>query len=132
MRMRFFPLWHIIAAAGAVVTDMMRQFDPNARPDPNAASAVPKLTPKHVEVYAFAGCEDREIADRFLVEEEALRAEFGIVLRATRGYRAYRIRKAQTDAAIDGNVTTLIWLGRNDFGQSTNPKESDESGPLEP
>jgi hypothetical protein len=89
--------------------------------DPDGWTPIPPLTPKSVEYYAYLGCTDREIADRFLVDEEHIRREFTPVLRATRGMRALRLRQAQTKLALDGNSPTLIWLGKNCLGQSNSP-----------
>jgi len=91
------------------------------------ATAIPELTAALVESFAYAGCTDREIADRFLVDESVIRRDFGPVLTATRALRKFTVRRAQFDAARDGNATMLTWLGRNELGQSLSPQQ-----PLEP
>lgn len=38
-----------------------------------------------------------------------------------------RLRKAQVTAALNGNSTMLIWLGKNRLGQSDHPEEDQEA-----
>ena len=128
-----FSFWSgLFAVLGALVAMCFRLVgivnsgDPN---DPDDWTPIPPMTARAVESYAFAGCTDQEIADRFLVDVDFLRREFTPLLRATRGLRAYRLRGAQSKLAFDGNSPTLIWLGKNDLGQSNSPSPS---GPAEP
>ena len=126
-----FPLWFfaLLMSFGA---SMVRWFAADAPPhgDPDAASPIPPLTSKMVEQYALVGATDREIADRFLVEEELVRVVFANELRASRGLLHLSIRLAQFNLAIkDHNTTMLNWMGRNYLGQSNNPEKPSEPEP---
>jgi hypothetical protein len=131
--MKSFFFWPLLPAVLDVVGVIVKRVaaDEEQR-NPDGSTPIPNLTARNVEGYAYEGCTDKEIADRFLVDEELIRTQFGEVLRATRGFRAYRLRKAQTKEATDGNSTQLIWLGRNELGQTTNRNETREPEPNEP
>ncbi len=106
------------------------------RVTPEEQMATPP-TPAAVQGYAYAGCTDREIADRFGLTEADVRAAFAAVLAFSRAQRAYLLRRAQTDLAAGppgggkaaGNATMLTWLGRNELGQSLSPTARGEPEP---
>ena len=45
-------------------------------------------------------------------------AHYADVLRATRAFRAFVIRRKEFEVAKDGSSSMLTWLGRNELGQS--------------
>ncbi len=104
-------------------------FIPSAPPppppdDPDEGHPLPPLTAKQVEVFAYCGCTDREIADLLMVSESYLLDRFGTNLTTIRARRRYDLRKAQFDLARTGHgghAQMLTWLGRNELGQSLNP-----------
>ena len=94
--------------------------------------ALPPLTAKQVEVFAYCGCTDHEIADLFMISEPYLLDRFGMNLLTIRARRRYDLRKAQFDMAKTGDgghAQMLIWLGRNELGQSLNPKVVEDDMP---
>lgn len=90
-----------------------------------------KVVPPN-EVYKLAaiGCKDREIADWFGIAEDTLRYNFKDQLFLGRENLKHDLRRAQIKVALGGNVTMLIWLGKNLLGQSDNPVESEANQPL--
>ncbi len=120
--------WPIISAAMAAVSQLVDKATQQLQII-TEASPIPPLTPRQVESFAYSGCTDKEIADRFLVDEIFIREQFADVLRATRAARAATIRRGQLDIAKNGNVSMLTWLGRNELGQSLNPTPPGEAEP---
>jgi len=58
------------------------------------------------EIAAIVGCDDKTIANRFSALAAKKRAE-----------RRVQLRKAQTSAALAGNGTMLVWLGKQELDQ---------------
>jgi hypothetical protein len=132
--------WPFLAALSAAAFGLLRRRVAADRSSGDAEPVVRRPTVEDllsarpndaiVHAYAYNGCTDREIADRFGLAEADLRTAFGHVLRATRGLRAYMLRKAQTEAATAKlNVPMLSWLGRNELGQSLSPTARGEPEP---
>ena len=116
------PSWNILSSAvGAVVNDLTMRFYTQAV-DPHQHNA------QKVEHYAVIGCTDDEIADRYLVRAELIRALYSNELRRGRALHRIGIRQAQWSGVVKQNLATvIIWLGRNVLGQSNNPiSETDE------
>jgi hypothetical protein len=84
------------------------------------------------DVYKLAamGCNDREIARWFDVNEDTLRNNFSDILAKGREELKQSLRRAQIKLALGGNATMLIWLGKNILGQQENPVNSDTNTPL--
>jgi len=129
--------WSIVTLAAAAAAGLFRRRAAGAdgvdavatRPTIDELLSTP-ATPSNVYSYAFSGCTDREIADRFRMAEADLRATFGVELTVSRGARAYALRRAQTDLALGkANGSMLNWLGRNDLGQSLSPAARGEPEP---
>jgi hypothetical protein len=78
------------------------------------------------EVYKLAeiGCNDREIAEWFMIDENTLRYNFSAFMTKARAGLKRRLRAVQLDVALKGNAVMLIWLGKNLLGQSDNPVNS--------
>jgi hypothetical protein len=84
------------------------------------------------DVYKLAamGCNDREIATWFDVNEDTLRNNFSEIIAKGREDLKQNLRRAQIKLALNGNATMLIWLGKNILGQSDNPVDSEANAPL--
>jgi hypothetical protein len=127
------PAWAIVSAAAAAVVAMMSGRGGGGRgggsngggepPDglPPHGPDIPRLTPEAVALYAFNGCTDQDIADRFIVDPQQIRHDHTNLLRSVRALRRFNVRKAQTDLALGKNNPMLTWIGRNELGQSLNP-----------
>ena len=114
----------VLAAAGGLLRRRMAADPPAGMGLPPAADDVPPAatpTQSAVHGYAFAGCSDREIADRFGLGEADVRDTFAAVLIMARAQRVYALRSAQTELARKGNAPMLTWLGRNELGQALSP-----------
>jgi hypothetical protein len=125
--------FQIIAAAAAVLSGLIRQLmgaaNPPHDPPPEDPLAVPPMTAALVAKLAYAGGTDAEIADRFLVDQAKLTSEFRDALRVSRVLRRLTLRSRQFDMARKSNASLLIWLGRNELGQSLSPTSPGEPMP---
>jgi hypothetical protein len=124
-------LWAILLGGAGWMAKPTASADSAGDSGGGGTSAVPPppLSPRLVEQYALAGCSDNEIADRFLIDPASLRRRFPDVLRAARAVRCVTLRRLQYDLARDSNSTMLIWLGRNELGQSLNPHQPGAAEP---
>ncbi len=61
----------------------------------------------HEEIAAVVGCSTDTIADRF-----------SDLIKKARGQGEASLRRRQYKAAEEGNITMLIWLGKQHLGQS--------------
>jgi hypothetical protein len=96
------------------------------------ASAIPPITDRLVEQYAYAGATDQEIADRFLIDPADLRRDYPNILRVARAVRGIVIRGYQFDLARKLNGPMLTWLGRNELGQALTPALPGHPDPVVP
>jgi hypothetical protein len=83
-----------------------------------------------VEMWASLGCNDKEIADYYGVNEDTFRYNCSEALLRGRHQLKTSLRKAQIKVALGGNSTMLIWLGKNILGQSDAPTNSADKQPL--
>ena len=90
------------------------------------------IPPDDVYKLAALGCNQKEIAIWFGIPEETLKYNFYDYMQRAQEETKQRLRRAQITAALGGNVTMLIWLGKNMLGQQENPVavESDRVLPL--
>lgn len=88
------------------------------------------ITPNEVEQLAKYGMTDREIADFLGIKEDTLRYNFAEHLLKGKIELKRTLRMTQIKVALSGNVTMLIWLGKNILGQSDSPLGSDDNKPL--
>jgi hypothetical protein len=88
------------------------------------------VNPEEVYKLAAIGSTDREIARWFDMGEDTLRYNFADILEKGREDLRQSLRMAQIKAALGGNVTMMIWLGKNLLGQSDNPTNTEEKQPL--
>lgn len=80
---------------------------------------------------AFDGASDREIGDILGCDHKTVANRFSPILRKKRAERRLRLRIAQTEAAIAGNGTMLVWLGKQELEQrdSIQVQQSTEEKP---
>lgn len=83
------------------------------------------IPPDEVYYLASLGCSYREMADWFHIPEDTLRYNFRPYVEKAREHTKQKLRQAQIKVALGGNVSMLIWLGKNMLGQSDNPNEVD-------
>jgi hypothetical protein len=88
------------------------------------------VVPKDVYELAAIGCNDREIAKWFDMDENTLRYNFKDILEKGREDLKASLRRAQLRLALSGNAVMLIWLGKNILGQSDTPTNTDANTPL--
>jgi hypothetical protein len=84
------------------------------------------------EVYKLAslGCSVEEMSDWFGVNRETLKYNFSEYIDRGRADIKQKLRDAQMKAALNGNISMLIWLGKNLLGQSDNPINRSDNEPL--
>lgn len=85
--------------------------NPNGRPQA-------KIDKLEVEKLARLGCNDTEIGDFFEVHPTTIGKRFSIILTKGRAARKAKLRQMQWKAAEAGNVAMLIWLGKQELGQT--------------
>lgn len=83
------------------------------------------IPPDEVYYLASLGCTMREIANWFGVKENTLSYNFQEYIQKAQEETKQKLRQAQIKAALGGNVTMLIWLGKQYLGQSENPAMTD-------
>lgn len=83
------------------------------------------VPPDEVYYLASLGCTSREIADWFGVTESTLKYNFSDYILKAKEETKQKLRQAQLKAALGGNVTMLIFLGKQYLGQSDNPTTVD-------
>lgn len=79
------------------------------------------IDPQEIYELAKLYCTFKEIADWFDLPVETLKYNFRDIIE--KGYQAtkQKLRRKQIQVACDGNVTMLIFLGKNLLGQSDQP-----------
>ena len=83
------------------------------------------VPPDEVYYLAALGCSNREIADWFGVHENTMSYNFKDYILKAKEETKQKLRQAQLKAALSGNVTMLIWLGKQYLGQSDQPSNTD-------
>ena len=73
---------------------------------------------KDVEKLASYGCSVREIANYFGCSEDLIKKSYSQFVTKGKDKGKIRLRQMQWKAADKGNVTMLIWLGKQVLGQS--------------
>ena len=76
------------------------------------------IDPKKVEQLASFGCTNTEIASFFGCSPDLLEKNYSEFLTKGRDKGKIRLRQLQFKAAEKGNVTMLIWLGKQVLGQT--------------
>jgi len=72
------------------------------------------------------GLNNREIADILGYDENTLKRHFEILLTKGRANLKQKLKKKQIDIALRGNVSMLIWLGKQYLEQADNSKDFNE------
>ena len=80
------------------------------------------IDPKEVEKLAKLWCTIEEMSDFFGVARETFAYNFKDIIVKARSETKQRLRQAQLKVALEGNVTMLIWLGKNILGQMESPE----------
>ena len=82
--------------------------------------ARPKLVidPNIVESFAKLGATNSEIADHFGCDEGTIRKRFSEIITKNRANRKIKLRELQWRLAEKGNLGMLIWLGKQELGQT--------------
>jgi hypothetical protein len=88
------------------------------------------VPPDEVWKLAAMGCTLEEMSEWFQVKPDTLKYNFADYIAKGRAELKRRLRSAQIKAAMGGNVTMLIWLGKNILGQSDAPQDSAANQPL--
>ena len=81
---------------------------------------------EQVEKLAGLGCTNIEIASFFGCDESLIRKSYSEFLSKGRDKGKIRLRQLQMKAAERGNVTMLIWLGKQILGQKESPVENED------
>jgi len=89
------------------------------------ARPVKKLTKyqlKRMGELALAGCKNNTIASIMGLDKNLIpqRADLKALVTKKRAERMYRLRKAQNESVEKGNPALLIFLGKNELGQTDN------------
>ena len=73
---------------------------------------------KQVVKLASYGCTIREVANFFGCSEDLIKKSYSQFMTKGKDEGKIRLRKLQWNAAEKGNVTMLIWLGKQVLGQA--------------
>ena len=88
------------------------------------------IPPDEVYKLACLYCSYQEIADWFELPRETLLYNFRDLIQKGYNSTKQQLRRTQIDVALKGNVTMLIFLGKNLLGQSDQPVDSGDVAPL--
>lgn len=88
------------------------------------------VNPHDVYNLAVIGCNDREIARWFDINEETLRYNFRDIMQKGREDLKHSLRRAMIKNALNGNAALQIFLAKNMLGMSDNPQNTDDNQPL--
>ena len=79
------------------------------------------IPPEKVQELAEFGCTNTEIAQFYGCDESLIRKSYSEFLTKGSAVGKTNLRNWQYHIAKKGNVTMLIWLGKQVLGQSENP-----------
>jgi len=88
------------------------------------------VVPDDVYNLAVIGCNDREIALWFDVNEDTLRYNFSDIIAKGREDLKHSLRRAMLKNALGGNAAVQIFLAKNLLGMSDTPINTDDKQPL--
>jgi hypothetical protein len=88
------------------------------------------VNPSDVYNLAAIGCNDREIARWFDLDENTLRYNFSDIIEKGREDLKHSLRRAMIKNALGGNAALQIFLAKNMLGMSDTPTNSEENKPL--
>ncbi len=81
---------------------------------------------KQVEKLASYGLTNKEISEALGYDENTLKRNFEIFLTKGKVNLKQRLKRKQIDVALGGNVSMLIWLGKQYLGQADKLDENGE------
>ena len=81
---------------------------------------------KQVEKLASYGLTNKEIAEALGYDDSTLKRKFENFLTKGKANLKQRLKRKQVDVALAGNVSMLIWLGKNYLGQADKLDENGE------
>ena len=85
-----------------------------------------KIEARQVQKLAEYGLNNTEIAEVYKVSEGTIRKGFSEFLTKGRLNVKIKLLRKQLEVAMKGNVSMLIWLGKNKLGQTDKVEESGE------
>jgi hypothetical protein len=88
------------------------------------------IVPEEVEKLAKLWCTYEEMSAYFNVPANTLKYNFSDIIAKGRSETKQALRRAQLKAALEGNTTMLIWLGKNILGQLDSPIEEERAPEL--
>lgn len=88
------------------------------------------VVPKDVYELAVIGCNDREIARWFDLDENTLRYNFSDIMEKGREDLKHTLRRAMIKNALSGNAALQIFLAKNMLGMSDTPGNTEDKRPL--
>ena len=88
------------------------------------------IKPADIEKLASYGCSNTEIAEFYGCDESLIRKSFSEFLLKGRAKGKIRLRQLQWKSAEKGNVSMLIFLGKNILGQQDRLEENQLEEPL--
>jgi hypothetical protein len=88
------------------------------------------VVPSDVYNLAVIGCNDREIATWFDLDESTLRYNFKDMIAKGREDLKHTLRRAMIKNALGGNAALQIFLAKNLLGMSDTPINNEDSKPL--
>ena len=88
------------------------------------------VDPKEVEKLARLHCTIKEIAEYLGTTADTISYHFADIITKAKTETKNSLRRAQLKVALDGNVTMLIWLGKQMLGQSESPISDGNKQPL--
>lgn len=93
-----------------------------------------EIDPEEVKKLAAIQCSVEEIADFFDVSKKTIERRFGAAIKTGRSTGKTSLKRQQYIVAMKGNVTMLIWLGKQYLGQkekSTEELENDRENRIQ-
>ena len=88
------------------------------------------VIPDNVYNLAVIGCNDREIARWFDMDENTLRYNFADIMAKGREDLKHGLRRAMLKNALGGNAAVQIFLAKNLLGMSDIPVNNEGNAPL--
>lgn len=88
------------------------------------------VSPQDVEILAQTFATYKDMAEYYGVKENTFRDHFRESVTKGRANTKMSLRQWQLAAAKAGNVTMLIWLGKNILGQADSPMNKEENSAL--
>ena len=89
-----------------------------------------KIDTEQVKKLATLGCTNKEMADFFGCSADLLEKSYSEFLTKGRAEQKMRLRQLQWRACENGNVSMLIFLGKNMLGQQDRIEETQLEEPL--